>query len=459
MKRFIAFIVAVICLAACQKAPFLTMDGPRSYTFTDQGGSQSFSFSCNRDWTVSSSEPWLKISPLSGSASDGDITVTITCGANSSYDPRTCSVVIMSEGLSETISVSQDMNLGLIISPTSYELSNAAQTISVEVQSNIEYAVLIGDDAKDWISQVSTKGLVESIVSLSIAENDGYMRTGRISFKSGELIHSILIVQKSRNVFFEDADFKAYCVDLYDLDQDGEISLNEALSIKHIESPSQEISSFKGIEDFVNLNWLEGSFHNLTHFDANSVPTIETLRLSNTQITTIDVSMCKALKDFHCNYGILSTLIVNGCESLDWIVCESNNLSTIDVSGCPSLRLLYCTNNHLSKIDLGEAVKLEGLECGENNLSELDINACPSLDFLVFSHNPIDSIDLSHCLELTRLACNWTNLTSLDLSNNSKMERVSCLFNPILKEIWLKTGQTVDYLAYDSNSVELKYKN
>lgn len=188
----------LLLLCSCQKDPFLTVNSPKSYSFTDEGGSQYFSFSCNRDWSISSSEAWIRVHPSSGSASDGEITITITCTPNATYDPRSTTITLKVEELTETIFVSQDAGLGLIVSPTTFDLTNAEQTIEIEVQKNIQYSVAIDEYGLDWIKQGGTKALSTDKVSFRIAANTGYdKREGRITFKQldGNLSGTVIVRQ------------------------------------------------------------------------------------------------------------------------------------------------------------------------------------------------------------------------------------------------------------------------
>ena len=176
MKRIISQLFVLVSLvfvvASCQKAPFLTLNTPRSFTFTRDGGSQSITFTCNRDWSVSSSESWIQVSPSSGTASDGEVTVKITCAENTTYDARTATVTVKVEELTETISISQDTGLGLIVSPSSFDLTNVAQTIEIEVQKNVEYNISIDPAAREWITHTGTKGLTSEKLAFSIAANE-----------------------------------------------------------------------------------------------------------------------------------------------------------------------------------------------------------------------------------------------------------------------------------------------
>ena len=101
MKRFFAlvFCLAAILLAGCQKEPSLTISGPASLELGVDGGSQTLTFTANRDWTVSSSDSWVSVSPSSGKASDKPVSVTVRCNANTTYDDRSATVTIRMEGL------------------------------------------------------------------------------------------------------------------------------------------------------------------------------------------------------------------------------------------------------------------------------------------------------------------------------------------------------------------------
>lgn len=209
MKRLVSLLFVLISLsimvASCQKAPFVTLNAPRSFTFTRDGGTQIISFTCNRDWSVSSSESWIQVSPSSGTASAGEVYVMITCVANTTYDPRSATVTVKVEDLSETISISQDTGIGLIVSTEAIDLTNAAQTIEIEVQKNVQYRISIDDAGKDWITHVSTKGLTSEKAVFSIAANETYDdRVGRITFKQtdGSLSATVVVKQSQTNGLF-----------------------------------------------------------------------------------------------------------------------------------------------------------------------------------------------------------------------------------------------------------------
>ena len=171
-----------LLLSACQKAPELTITSPSSIEFSADGSSGSITFTANRAWAASASDSWVTVSPSSGTASDGPVMVTVRCSANTTYSDRTATVTIRMEELSQTVTIRQPANLGIIVPTQTFVLTSEARTIDVEVQANVQYTV---DISVDWIRQPGTKGLSSSLYSFSIAENTTYNdREGKITIKS-----------------------------------------------------------------------------------------------------------------------------------------------------------------------------------------------------------------------------------------------------------------------------------
>lgn len=179
---WLALCSAFLLIAACQKAPELTLTGSSKIELSVDGSSATISFTANRDWRVSSSDSWVSVSPSSGTASDGPVSVTVRCNANTTYDDRTATVTIKMEELSQAITVRQPANLGIVLPSQSFDLQSDARTIEVEVKANVDYTV---ETSVDWIKQTGTKGLTSKTLTFSIEENKTYdPREGKITIKS-----------------------------------------------------------------------------------------------------------------------------------------------------------------------------------------------------------------------------------------------------------------------------------
>lgn len=608
----VAVLLAVCLVTSCVKPTILSVS-QTALSFDSSGGNQVVVLTANKLWTASSNQSWLRVSPSSG---EGDANISISCAPNDTYDNRTGTIKIVSEELSQTISVTQSEAKGLIVSQTEYNLSNAAQTISVEVKtndrysididascrdwikqnstkglssysiqfdisknetysdrngkitikqasgsmmstvvvkqsqtnglfadktlyeltyeiqkldikvkSNVKYEVSIDNACKNWISYLGTKSLTESTVSLAIAENEGNQREGKIILNYGNLQETVVIKQASGLVVFEDNNFKAYCVQNFDKNGDHDISFAEARNITCVAVITDNISSMRGIEYMPNLEELScgGKLGEqkgkLKSLNISNNASLKYLYCSANQLTSLDVSQNAELIKLYCDENYLTSLDVSKNTLLVQLWCSTNQLKSLDVSKNTNLRYFSCGNNQLTKLDVTKNSKITWLGCWRNQLTSLDISQNIELSRLECDNNQLTSLDVDHNKALTILSCDNNQLTSLDISNNivlqslyfdnnkisrldmsnktsivylgcrnnqltnldiSKfidlkdlycennlltildlsdnhaLEYVSCHNNPYLTQIWLKSSQKVN-LVYDNNIAKIYY--
>ncbi len=194
-KIFLLLAIAALCLAACQKPPMLTLNGPTNLEISVTGGSSPLTFTANKDWTVRASDSWVHVNPASGEGAKNAITVTVTVDPNTSYDDRTATVTISSEGLTQAITIKQPAANGLIASPQTINLEAGASTFEVEVQANVTYQVAIG---ASWIKQTGTKALTSTKIVFSAEANTAFEeRSTTITISGGNLASQVINVKQA----------------------------------------------------------------------------------------------------------------------------------------------------------------------------------------------------------------------------------------------------------------------
>ncbi len=203
MKRIVTVLMLAMfsLLFSCQQPTLLSVS-QTALSFENSGGNQSVTLTANKVWTASSNQGWLRVSPSSG---EGNATLSISGDGNTTYDTRTGTITIVSEELTQIITVTQAEGKGLILSQTEYNLTNEAQTIDVTVQANVQYTVTIDDACKKWIKQESTKGLSSSTIKFAISKNEEYDgREGKITIKQtdGSLSGTVVVKQSQTNGLF-----------------------------------------------------------------------------------------------------------------------------------------------------------------------------------------------------------------------------------------------------------------
>ena len=680
MRRLLFYVLAIVgfglSLYSCQKAPVLEFTGSTAVSFTRDGGSQRITFTTNRDWSVSSSQSWCKASPSAGSASDTPITVTLSCEANNTYDDRSATITIMADELVQTIQVSQETGLGLLVSPQTVVLSNAAQSFEIEVQKNVPYSVSIDGAGKewleykgtkslssekatfsveantsysdrectilfqqtdgslsqvvkvtqrqtdglfvttpeynlsdeghtlsvevmanvtfdvtpeaDWIHYVETKALKSSTITLTVDANDTYdARSGKVTVKqtngslTGEIIvnqavnYGLLVspevisitkdaqvvqVEVKYNVEYDfvipeaakdwisvqtEADTKGLATDMLyfaiaenktysdretaiafkqvDGDLTGTVKIVQAQTDYLSISPKKDSISYKegtvSLSVITNIDysistvqgeeWVtvgEGTaagtaaglttFIHEVSFPENVVtqaryavlsvagaagdPLEYTLAQGPQPIVEFkdatfkaycvenydadgdgEISALEALSITKIDvYGkdIASLQGIEYMTNLTVLDFGKNRVSSLDVSHNPALTKIGCYSNELTSIDVTANPALTELSFGNNIVSSLDLSHNPALTKLEFYNNAVKELDLSHNPALTDLSCGKNQLTVLDVSYCKEMKVLQCAENSLLTEIWLAEGQTIENFSYDTERATIKYK-
>ena len=273
-------------------------------------------------------------------------------------------------------------------------------------------------------------------VTVKIISSDGLpyecVKTPSKAYEAGTRYGLTCDKMVQSNVIFDDESFKAYCVNNFDLDGDGEVSYAEANVVTYISCSSKGISSLKGIEYFINLTRLSCDFNQLTSLDVSKNVMLEELNCYFNQLTSLDVSHNTALKVLSCNDNPLMSLDVSHNTVLTQLDCRGNQLLSLDVSHNTALTSLVCSINQLTSLDVSQNTSLTELSCDQNQLTSLDVSHNTALTELLCHFNQLTSLDVSHNTALTELHCVHNQLTSLDVSHNTALKVLSCTDNPLM---------------------------
>lgn len=311
------------------------------------------------------------------------------------------------------------------------------------------------------------------------------------------------------NIVFEDSRFKAFMVSKYDKNKDGEISFDEAQSIKSLVVHTDTISSLAGIEYLTNLESLycNGSFtwikypleyeargllksldiskntklvhlsctdnqlgsldvtHNIAMdyicCDRNNIESIDISKnsmltrfsASNNLLTDIDLSKNQKLTDFNVSRNQLKAIDVSNNPLLGSLECENNQLTSIDVSNNTMLGQLHLRDNKLNTIDVRKNTELTILNCINNNLSSVDVTKNSKLTSLSIQNNNISEIDFSHNPELCHLWCFGNNISEIDLKYCPDLNYLDCSDNSI-RTLKVNCCPKISYLNVQQNNIE-----
>ena len=116
-----------------------------------------------------------------------------------------------------------------------------------------------------------------------------------------------------------------------DTNNDGEIQVSEAQTIKYLNLFSCNITSLEGIESFTNLIYLS---------------------CRTNQLSSLNVQGLANLQGLNCGYNQLASLNLQGLANLQVLACYQNPITSLNVQGLVNLQTLDCSYNHLSSLNV-----------------------------------------------------------------------------------------------------------
>lgn len=251
---------------------------------------------------------------------------------------------------------------------------------------------------------------------------------------------------QAQNVYIPDANFKNYlttynCVDTdgngytdqdADINDDGEIQVEEAALIQKLDVEGNGISDLTGIESMINLTELNCTYNYLTSLDLTQNVALNKLFCQGNDLTTLNLGQNAMLTELTCQYNEITSLALPVNSSLTKLDCSNNNLSNIDVTSCVSLIQLRCEGNQLSSLNVTLNPNLELLICSNNSLTSLNMSQNAPLYSLDCKSNELTNLNISQNSQLSTLTCQANNLTALDVSQNLQLSTLFCSDNDIL---------------------------
>ena len=126
---------------------------------------------------------------------------TFEIAASEEVEKREGEITFKSGDRVETVKVYQAGGAILLLSQNEFTVSDAGETISVDIKSNVEYGVQMPD--VDWIAdEASSRGMSSHTLKYVISHNEGYdARSSEIIFydKNSDLKDTLKVIQAQKN--------------------------------------------------------------------------------------------------------------------------------------------------------------------------------------------------------------------------------------------------------------------
>lgn len=293
--------------------PKLDMRTPSTEYLDAEGESDASSFEVNRDWGITvdfegENRDWLSVSPQSGSAGVGELTLTAV--ANPSGVERKAAITVYYGGRTHTIDVIQrGLNL--------YKSFDPLFASELQRRGYIDRAYVITPEEVKEIKTLQMHGGWN-------ASEQKYM--GKLTSLRGiEYFESL-------------TDLTCWGNQLTELD----VSHNKEL--KELECYNNRLTSLDLTQ---NPNLIRLSCHSnlLTELDVSRNPKLIRLLCGSNMLTEIDITHNQQLYTLWCDDNRFTSLHLSENPALEALMCERNLLTSLDISRNRNLTRLTCFLN------------------------------------------------------------------------------------------------------------------
>lgn len=217
------------------------------------------------------------------------------------------------------------------------------------------------------------------------------------------------------------------------------------------EDQKYTITSLSGIENFVNLQYLECSYMGLEECDLSKNTNLRNARIQGNNLTSLDFSNCPELQTLICSYMMgLTSLNLTGCTKLSNLQSQDTGLTTLNIPN-PEAMDNFLTPAGVD-IDLTPYINLTGLGLIGRNLENLDIipkDVKAKLTFLTIDNNNLTKLDLTEFTNLRSLNCSFNQMAELDITPLENLNDLWCVQRGNINLLLTLTQAQLDRLVQE----------
>ena len=208
---------------------------------------------------------------------------------------------------------------------------------------------------------------------------------------------------------------------------------------------------------FNNLTALEtidcSVSYGLTSIEVTDCKALKALKISHSQITTLNIEKNVALQKLDCSGSEMSDLDVSHNPGLEELDCSCIPINYLDVSHNPELKKLECDETQIKNLDVSKLANLQSLSCNNLEIESLDLSSNKKLEELSFDFcEHISNIDLSNNVMLREVSCAYSSINALDVSKNVALEKLDC-YNTNIQSLDVSKNIELQFLRCDSTKL------
>ena len=235
------------------------------------------------------------------------------------------------------------------------------------------------------------------------------------------------IYYNNGGLYIPDSALKAYLVNNYDDDGDGEISIAESDNITMVNCSGKGVEDLTGLESCTNLVTLNCSNNNITKIELPNLKQLKTVTCNSCPIERLNFDNCPSLQ-----YLNLQGVTTNALDGTAISINKYTQATTFNISTKGTSYTSFSFTNDTDLTDIEFYGEFTDVNLSGNSILEgIDVSTLLQLETLDVQKCKLQSLDVTKNLALTSLICNNNELITLDVSNNTSLVKFYCNNNKL----------------------------
>lgn len=247
----------------------------------------------------------------------------------------------------------------------------------------------------------------------------------------------------------------------------GDILKSDAEALTILDIRDGNINSLEGISGFINIQTLNISNNNITSLDLSNNPALQHFYASDNQINSLTFAETSLMQTnngtiatIEVDNNPLSNLDVTGFSNLNTLNISGTNITTINVTNNANLNVLKANNVVTPLINVTQNPNLVELSLENNTaLSTLNLTNNSLLQDLNVNNCDLSNLNIANNLSLVYLRASDNAITNLNLDAHNNLAFVD-LSNNMLNNFSVKNGNNNNlYNLYINGNADIECVN
>lgn len=164
----------------------------------------------------------------------------------------------------------------------------------------------------------------------------------------------------------------------------------------------------------------------------------------------IQIAEALKVKKLYINdLGIVNVEGINSFINLEEFGCYNNRITSLDLSELTKLKFLFAGKNRIDYLNIANSVELVELSIeGNYFIKELDVSKFKKLQSINFSDNQVSKFDASGLVNLVSVTADNNKLKSINLLNVAGLRSISLRNNPLQPTVDIRGLTHLEFLDF-----------